>query len=106
MLGIKISPLPNVHSDKPCKLVTIFLFRKSNPTQKLQTFKNHIQTSSFQGTTSTDSDEEQIAQVVSGFTTNADRAANVYDIQIACWGTIRQFVECVNEIYGTNYKIW
>ncbi|KAI6185053.1 hypothetical protein M3Y97_00663300 [Aphelenchoides bicaudatus] len=50
--------------------------------------------------------EKHIANVVSGFTKNAKRAARVYDIQIACWGTIRKFVKCVNKLYGTHYKIW
>jgi hypothetical protein len=45
-----------------------------------------------------------IATVFSGYTGNAARKALLYEVSIDSWGgTIKDFVACVNTLYGTNF---
>ncbi|KAI6227066.1 hypothetical protein M3Y95_00687500 [Aphelenchoides besseyi] len=67
-------------------------------------YNKRIQTIIWTDEDTEQSKEEQIAQVVSGFSQNVARLQMVYDIQIGSFGTVGDFVHCVNELYNTDYQ--
>ncbi|KAI6210539.1 hypothetical protein M3Y96_00338900 [Aphelenchoides besseyi] len=103
----QIGQLIEVSSDNTTELTTALndAIATWNASERNQFagYNKRIQTIIWTDEDTEQSKEEQIAQVVSGFTQNNARLQMVYDIQIGSFGTVGDFVHCVNELYDTNY---